>query len=123
MNNRGSRRNTGNYIAIKGICETPSDDIKEEDVYKDYLYKIQSYIEQNDHHLMGTYSEPPKTLNEANTMLPIDDQLTIDNMWSQDQDKAVAKAITLGRATGFRDGSYTNNRSTVACIVEENNNA
>ena len=35
MNNRGSRRNTGNSVAIKGMHEKLPEDIKEVDVYKD----------------------------------------------------------------------------------------
>ena len=123
MSNRGSRSNTGSYIAINGICETLPDDIKEVNVYKDWSYKIQSYIKQHEHHPMGTDSGIPKTMDEAKNMLSMNDQWTINNMWSQDQGKPVAKDIALCRATRISDGSYKNNRCTAAYILEQNNNA
>ena len=71
---------------------------------------------------MGINSGLIKTFNEAKNMLPIDDQWTINNIWSHDQGKTVAKDVELGKATGISDGSYKNNRSTAACILEENSN-
>ena len=43
-------------------------------------------------------------------------------MLSTDQGFAVAQAIITGTAMRMRDGSFKNNRGTVACIIESNYN-
>ena len=71
---------------------------------------------------METDSESSITLQEARQLLPTNDQWAINNIWTQDQGKAVARAITLVRTTRISDGSYKNNRGTASYILEENNN-
>ena len=72
--------NTGNYVAIKGVCATLPDDIKEVYVYKDWSYKIQNYIEHHEQHQMGIDNGFPKTLNEAKYTLLMNHQWAINNI-------------------------------------------
>ena len=64
--------------------------------------------------------EPFHDLATAKKSLPTDDQWAINEMFSDDQEEKVAKAIQCGDATGISDGSYKNKRGTAACIIEAN---
>ena len=61
------------------------------------------------------------SLHDTKVLLPIEDHWAISKMRSTDQILAVAKTILSGNATQISNGSFKNNRGTVACIVEANN--
>ena len=71
---RGSRRKTGNCIAVPIICTISSEDIKEVDIYNDWSYKIQSYIENQAQCPNGIDNVFPITLNNAKNRLLMDDR-------------------------------------------------
>ena len=65
MTNRGSRRNTGNYVVTSDICTTLPKDLTKVDIVNDWSIKIQSKMEGIEHHSSETSSENPTTLQEA----------------------------------------------------------
>ena len=80
ISNGISRRNKGNYVDTTGICATPSENIKEIDFYKDWSYKIQSYICHQEQHLTSQDNVIITTLNEAKNQFPTEDRQNIQNM-------------------------------------------
>ena len=61
-------------------------------------------------------------LQDANTMLPIEDHWAIGKIWSMDQRLGVAQTIIIGNDTRIRNISFKHNISTETCIIEANNN-
>ena len=70
ISSRGLRRNIGDFVETTGVCVIVPEDIKEVGVYKDWLYKIQSYIEHQEQYPTSQDNVSTRTLNDAKDRLP-----------------------------------------------------